>query len=224
MRILSKTARWGKVESDAFERSQYIHNTNNPIHSIVVYKIRQITTEKSPSQSVLIFGEKKKAHLLDQYAVGLCLAGYDVKLIFINLPKNRTESWIQEIIAGLQANQIKIASTKMIWFQRVGPALLPLIKDLALEFLPILVAPQWNKIISDEGLGQIQNQIKLIFPLDLPQSDLLHIQHFIELHKIPQENIAPFTSGGLDLCRQETVVLARLIYWLQNKKSTIQSP
>jgi hypothetical protein len=218
LRVFLKLSRWGEVESEAFERTKHPQSLNSPIFSMITFKTKNNNTDLAPQPTILIFGEKIKKRLLDQYAVGLCLAGYDIKLILVSLVKNRTQSWFQQIIAELQANQIPLEPMKMILFHSIGPTLLPLIKELGIKRQPILVAPQWKNVAMKKEIGQNQDGIRLIFPLDLHQSDLDLIQDFIELNKIPQENIAPFTSGGLDLLRQETVVLARLIFWLENEK------
>lgn len=78
----------------------------------------------------------------------------------------------------------------------------------------ILISPEigdfgkWE-IFSDNG-----NNIRVLYSLDSSNRFLHQIQAIIAKLKIPAQNLAPFPIGGLNLAKQETVCLAKIISWI----------
>ncbi len=78
----------------------------------------------------------------------------------------------------------------------------------------ILISPEIGEFGQWEIFSGNGNNIRVQYSLDSPKRYLLQIQAFIARLKIPEQNLAPFPIGGLNLAKQETVSLAKIISWL----------
>ncbi len=218
---LNRWRRWGVIESSSIRRIiDRIPVGDTPALEVIRYEYVDGNVSPDAPLIVLLSPNDKYHMILDQYAAGLCVAEYPVMVL----------KWKNNRV-GNMGNFASIAS-KVSTLSKSSPALtfFVVFRAVTREILPsvscaakddrnqwIFVSPEIKDHSKWEIFSGNGKSIRVLYSLDSPPKKVALMHDFIAKLKIPEENLAAFPLGGLNLAKQETVALGKIIVWVSVK-------
>ncbi len=218
---LNKWKRWEIVESESIRRVvDQIPAGDIPPLEVIRYEYLQGSMSPAAPLVVLLSPSNKYRTVLDQYATALCLADYPV--ILLGWKQGRGDRPIN--FANIVSRVSTLTSsphpmTFFLVFRSVTREIIPSVSCAAKNPRNqwILISPEIDDFGKWEIFSGNGNNIRVLYSLNSPKRYLIKLQAFIAKLKIPAQNLAPFPIGGLNLAKQETVSLAKIISWISVK-------
>ncbi len=217
---LNKWRRWGIVESESIRRIiEQLPEGDTPAFEAVRYEYLQGSMSPAAPLVVLLSPQDKYHTILGQYATALCLADYPVILLRWKQGRAELVNFANIVSRVSTLSSSPHPSTFFLVFRSVTREIMSSVscaaKDPRNQW--ILLSPEIDDFGKWEIFSGNGNNIRVLYSLNSPKRYLLQIQAFIAKLKIPAQNLAPFPIGGLNLAKQETVSLAKIISWLSVK-------
>ncbi|MBD3352068.1 MAG: hypothetical protein GF364_11330 [Candidatus Lokiarchaeota archaeon] len=220
--------RWAKVESKSIERIPIeISKTIKTKYKITKYiNAKRVNLDNTPLV-IVICNRNKDKKTLDQYCVGLLLAGFTPFLVEKISQKKAIVDELDSIISSIENIFIKpkddrktnknlnneLLNIYIINYRKIVEAQVKLYKKFCKESIYkwIFLSPAFQNNINNIHSLEIANA-ESIFILSTLNS---HINEQIRIFKnIPSENSLKIPIKNPDFKKHETIVLSSIINWI----------
>lgn len=215
--ILNYRQRWGQVESTGLLRNR-IHLSGLVAKDIEIttFLYSNVVPQEGTPLVIFLTPWGRYSRILDQYAVGLTLAGFPVAIINwqqkLPQPLLPFERIIQEISTtiGAEGGTYFIVMYRSIFSECKN---LIRITSQIPNLRWILISPSGGNPESIDSIAGRGRDLYLLYALH--RCGAIDLQQWQESWQVPDDHVAVFPRGGPNLIHNETVALGKLIAWMR---------